>query len=287
MIKVNYEEIKKEVFPNGETRLDLRTILTNPLAEAEYFFEWKYESDADFTTLHFIVDYIKDNDPNWAEKETILNILYMPYSRMDRSENGSLFTLKSAATLINALEFGYVNIFEPHSEKTIELVNNSSEMPMSEVLLDEALDYLKLTSDLPVYVFYPDKGAKARYEMTDQPYLTGAKKRDFDTGRITSYEIENKEDLKHDKFDVVIVDDLTSYGGTFIAASKLLKELGAEKVLLAVTHAEEAAFQGDLLSHIDGLYATNSITNQHPFVRQDVFVQIADLFETFTLEETK
>lgn len=284
MIKVNYEEIKKEVFPNGETRLDLRTILTNPLAEAEYFFEWKYESDADFTTLHFIVDYIKDNDPRWAEKVTILNILYMPYSRMDRSENGSVFSLKTAAKLINLLDFELVRVYEPHSSKTIELLKNAGDLQPSAVLLDEALDHMRLISDLPTYIFYPDKGAKARYKMTDQPYLTGAKKRDFDTGRILSYEIENKEDLKHNKFNVVIIDDLTSYGGTFIAASKLLKELGADKVILVVTHAEEAAFQGELLDHIDGLFATNSITNQKSFVRKDVFAEIEDLFET--LEET-
>ena len=77
MIKVNLKEVLKETFPNGETRLDLRFILEDPTAEKEYFVEWKYESDADFATLHFIVDYIKDNDPKWAEKVTILNILYI------------------------------------------------------------------------------------------------------------------------------------------------------------------------------------------------------------------
>ena len=75
MIKVNYEEIKKETFPNGETRLDLRPVITNPIAELEYFFEWKYESDADFFTLELIIDYIKEHDVDWDKKVTILNIL--------------------------------------------------------------------------------------------------------------------------------------------------------------------------------------------------------------------
>ena len=115
MIKVNYEEIKKEVFPNGETRLDLRPVLANPVAEKEYFFEWKYESDADFFTLELIIDYIKEHDADWDKKVTILNILYMPYSRMDRSENGSVFSLKTAAKIINSWKFKIVSIFVVNS----------------------------------------------------------------------------------------------------------------------------------------------------------------------------
>lgn len=293
MIRVNGREIKKEVFPNGETRLDLRPLLEDIKVNGQYMFEWKYESDADFTTLRFITDYLKDNGSSWKDKETILNILYMPYSRMDRSENGSVFSLKSAAQLINDLGFDHVIVFEPHSEKTLELLNNGGDILMSLLLLEKGIKYLQQISDLPTYVFYPDKGAKARYIMADQLCLTGAKKRDFDTGRITSYTIENPEDLKHEKFNVVIVDDLTSYGGTFIAASKLLRELGAEKIVLAVTHCEEAAFQGELLQHIDALFTTDSITNQKSFVRKDVIVEIESLFiqknitQTDKLEETK
>ena len=284
MIKVNYEEIKKEVFPNGETRLDLRPVLANPVAEKEYFFEWKYESDADFFTLELIIDYIKEHDADWNKKVTILNILYMPYSRMDRSENGSVFSLKTAAKIINSWKFKIVSIFEAHSEKTTQLIDNSSSIPISAVLLDEALLSLKQSSDLPVYVFYPDKGAKARYDMPEMPCLTGSKKRDFETGRITAYEIDNPEDLKHGIFNVVIVDDLTSYGGTFIAAAKLLQELGASDIILAVTHCEEAAFQGDLLKYIDVLFTTNSITNSESFAENGRFVHVENLFET--LEES-
>ena len=149
MIKVNLKEVLKEIFPNGETRLDLRFILEDPTAEKEYFVEWKYESDADFATLHFIVDYIKDNDPKWAEKVTILNILYMPYSRMDRSEGGSVFSLKTAAKLINLLDFQFVRVFEPHSEKTVELLANSNDLPASEIFAEEAVAYLDSISDLP------------------------------------------------------------------------------------------------------------------------------------------
>lgn len=287
MIKVNLKEVLKETFPNGETRLDLRFILEDPTSEKEYFVEWKYESDADFATLHFIVDYIKDNDPKWAEKVTILNILYMPYSRMDRSEGGSVFSLKTAAKLINLLDFQFVRVFEPHSEKTVELLANSNDLPASEIFAEEAVAYLDSISDLPTYIFYPDKGAKARYEMATETrrFLTGAKKRDFATGRITSYAIENPENLQHEKFNVVIIDDLTSYGGTFIAASKLLKELGAEKVILTVAHAEESAFEGELLNHIDALYTTNSITNRKSFVRKDFFLVVDDLFLKNPLEE--
>ena len=63
-------------------------------------------------------------------------------------------------------------------------------------------------------------------------------------------------------FNVIIIDDLSSYGGTFVQASKKLKEIGANKVYLVVAHAEESVYKGELFDHIDKLYTTNSILKE-------------------------
>ena len=257
------EEVVVEKYPNGETRIELKHIIPNE--SAKYEVVWKYESDADFLRLLFVSDYIRRHDKR--NPSVVLSILYMPYSRMDRSENGSVYTLKSACRLINSIEFDVVNVFEPHSAKTAELLNNSNVVDVSDVLATMAMEDVKNEHpDTPVYLFYPDKGAQARYEMPDVPYLCGKKVRDFDTGRIVSYEVVDGEIFKQmnrlTPFNVVIIDDLSSYGGTFVQASKKLKELGAQHVYLAVAHAEESVYKGKLFDHIDKLYTTNSIINE-------------------------
>lgn len=289
MIKINFAEVKKETFPNGETRLDLKPFIDKDAPG--YVVQWKYESDADFATLAFIADYLHDNIEKGSTQALMLDIFYMPYSRMDRSENGSVFTLKTAAKLINQMNFKFVTVVEPHSAVTLELLERSSCPQESVHLALQAVAQLKKQSTLPVYLFYPDKGAEKRYEtvagheLKDFPFLTGAKKRDFNTGRIVSYEISNPENCKHGEFNIVIIDDLTSYGGTFVAAAKLLREFGAESIILAVAHAEEAAFQGELFDYIDGLYTTNSITSKESFEKDGKFAHISDLFKLTELTE--
>ena len=62
--------------------------------------------------------------------------------------------------------------------------------------------------------------------------------------------------------DFLIVDDICSKGGTFINASELVrKELNDLSITidLFVSHAENGIFAGDLFSHIDHVYTTDSI----------------------------
>ena len=268
-IKVNggvQKDVIIERYPNGETRLDLTAFI--PKGETTYTIVWKYETDADFLTLAFINDYLKSYANEENKVFIDLTILYMPYSRMDRSENDSVFTLKTACKLINDMEFNIVNVYEPHSDVTLKLLNNSRNIEISKILLDLVENSSTILDDnVPLYYFYPDKGAMARYSIDNgKPVLCGKKVRDFDTGRILEYDIVDKEDFnklnKGEPFNVIIIDDLSSYGGTFVQASKRLKEVGAAKVILVVAHAEESIYKGELFDHIDKLYTTNSILRE-------------------------
>ena len=77
---------------------------------------------------------------------------------------------------------------------------------------------------------------------------------------IQEFELVNcPEDIK-DK-NVLIVDDLCSKGGTFIASAELIKKAGAKRVCLYVSHCEDAIFNGKILKtdFVDMVYTTNSI----------------------------
>ena len=91
----------------------------------------------------------------------------------------------------------------------------------------------------------------------------GVKERNLKTGEIIKYDIVGG-DMKGK--DVIIVDDLCSGGGTFVEAAKALKEAGAKRVYLAVTHCELNIFNGAILrenSDIEKVYTTDSIVKSN------------------------
>ena len=98
------------------------------------------------------------------------------------------------------------------------------------------------------------------------PYAFGMKKRDWETGQILGLDIINADVVK-DK-NILIVDDICSYGGTFYHSAKALKEAGAKSVSLYVTHCEKSITSGSLASSdglIDHVYTTKSILPERLF----------------------
>lgn len=283
MIIFNGKALNTVTFPNGEV-----TVKLDPLTikvENEVF--WKFESNSDFLLLNLLESAIEHSKPEWVDRSVTCHVLYMPYSRMDRSENGSPFSLKAAIEMLPKL-FDYI-IYEPHSD-VVKSVNAT--LPYlcktavksvrfayyTPFLLDQMYkrieDKLKAESDMktPIYLVFPDEGAYLRYYESDilnveSPHVLfdkiviAKKVRDFDSGRITSLEFDYQPKSNSNKFIAIIVDDLSSYGGTFILAAKKLKELGAKEVNLVVGHAEDSAFKGRLTDEINLLYTTNSMND--------------------------
>lgn len=251
MIILNGEEVKFEKFPNGETRFITDGIKDNLEAINEISF--KYEDDSDLIKLMFVKNYID----TFNFFGTTLVIYYMPYSRMDRSENDSAFTLKYVSDLINKLNFRYVRVIEPHSDVTPALLNNVEAKYINFDLLPKAMDEIGFDEEKD-YVMFPDLGASKRYsKMKVKNELVGHKHRDFKTGRIESLEVLGSFNGSREK--VIIVDDLSSYGGTFVKSAEALKFEGFKEIYLLVAHAENSIFKGELFNHIDKVFTTDSI----------------------------
>ncbi|MEK0312281.1 ribose-phosphate pyrophosphokinase [Cohnella sp. 56] len=255
MIRLNGETLVFEAYPNGETRVDGEQILALTEAGAVHRIGFKYETDADLIKLMFVKCFLDERQPGPAA----LDICYMPYSRMDRTEGASAFTLKYTARMINAMNFDQVTVVEPHSDVTLALLDRSRAVyPTLELLgrvtaetgFDPSADYL----------FFPDAGAHKRYGRVEGfRQLVGRKERDFRTGRIQKLDIAGGVDRQG--FKAVIVDDLCSYGGTFLLGAERLRELGAAHIYLLVTHCENAIHQGKLPASglIDRVYTTDTI----------------------------
>lgn len=260
MIKLNGKIVKQEHFPDNSLRielmpdyyLDFSSFCAGELPEK---ITWHYENDAEL----FTVICLRKRHNN---KKVILEMPYCPHARMDRVKNNNdFFTLKYFADIINSLNFSEVIIHDPHSNVCSALINN--------VRVVRPIENIKMVLDdinsNDMIAFYPDEGAMKRgTDYLSGPYAFGIKKRDWDTGEILGLEVMNKEVVANR--DILIIDDICSRGGTFLYSAKKLKELGANKIYLYITHCENTILKGELLTSglIEKVYTTDSIfTEEH------------------------
>jgi len=257
MLKLNGVEITTEEYPNHETKVKDFAGLIQPDGN---ILEFGYHDDGDLVSLTFVKMRIDE-----ANVPCTLFVWYMPYSRMDRKIEGDLFTLQYVCRLINWLNFQRVIVMEPHSEKTIQLLERAEDIYPAMQWLPQIMAENGFTdSD---QIIFPDKGAAARYAGSETANLcVMAKKRDPITGKI----LEMKLVIGHVNpgAKCIIVDDLSSKGGTFVWAASILKAAGAGEIYLVVTHCEEAIFDGAVLaedSPILRVYTSKSMmSREHP-----------------------
>lgn len=252
---LNDKEIEVKKFPNGESLINSQEL---NIKEWVNTIKLKFESDNDITHLIFLKEHLDE-----LNIKCNLIIPYMPYSRMDRTEGFTVFTLKHLCRLINNLNFEEVSIYEPHSDVCVALLDRVKVINMSAILAKDLLEKVEDKND-SVYLVYPDAGAAKRYgkQIEYEKILTANKERDFKTGFINKLEINGIVESKN--FKAIIVDDLCSKGGTFILTAKKLKEMGATEIYLVVTHCEDTIFDGEILKTdlITKVFTTNSILSK-------------------------
>jgi ribose-phosphate pyrophosphokinase len=253
MILLNGKVVDITKFPNNE--ILIRDI--SNVSDSLNVIDFKFESNEDLINLMFIKKHIDEKSPKATNK---LMIPYLPYSRMDRTEGKNIFTLKYICEFINSLKFDKVMTFEAHSNVSLALLDRLENTNYSVELAKKCMEDINFNKEKD-YIVFPDDGSKKRYgnEFKDCKLLTCTKHRDFLTGKITSLKIN--EVIPDIEFKAIIVDDLCSYGGTFVMASNTLKELGAEKIYLCITHSEDGLFLGNIFKEnvIDKVYTTDSI----------------------------
>ena len=256
MLYLNDEKVEIKKFPNGECLINSENF---KLKSHDNKIRVNFENDEDITHLIFLKGHLDELKINCN-----LILPYMPYSRMDRTEGITVFTLKHVCRHINNLNFQSVTIYEPHSDVSTALLDRVKVIDMSKTLAEELLAELNDEKE-EVYLVYPDAGAAKRYgkEIGYEKILTANKDRDFKTGFIKNLQINGNIESK--SFKAIIVDDLCSKGGTFMLTAEKLKDMGAKEIYLAVTHCENTIFLGELLKTdlITKIYTTDSILSKN------------------------
>lgn len=277
MLKLNGEMVIFTIFPNKESKIAEDSINPTKTLGGPNVIEFKYTEDGDLIKLMILNDYLKEQ---LLMSDIELIIYYMPYSRMDRSENNSVFTLKYISKFINSMNFKSVKIVEPHSDVTPALVDRATAISFTPQLIKMAAKEVNFNKDEDI-LFYPDAGAQKRYDkFKGYKSLVGYKSRDFQTGEIKELQVVGDKKLLKNK-KVIIVDDLCSYGGTFVKSAKLLKQYGAKEIYLIITHSENSILKGELFKHVDKVFTTDSLITEQPCEENLKIYKIDKLLKKF------
>jgi len=201
-----------------------------------------------------------ENILNKAATSTLI-IYCLIGQRSDRRFNkGESFDLKVIANFINLMHFDKVSILHPHSPISLALINNSEKITHFK-FVEKAFKAIGST-----ILVSPDAGAyKTTHEIAEKlnADLVPSNKVRINGAPVISIQ----GDVKGRK--CLIVDDLADGGRTFKFLAKALKEQGASKVFLYVTHAQFNYGFDELKETIDHIYCTNSFKNiNNEFITQ-------------------
>jgi len=255
MIIINNKIVNVEKFPDG-TLLLKENIEKIFYEDRNFIITWLFENNEELVTLIYITKHLKSH----GVKKINLRMPYIPNARQDRVKNDEdVFTLKYFAEVINSLEYTSVSVLDPHSNVSEALFNN--------IVVESPKKYIekvinKVENECgDIIAFYPDEGAMKRYSgMIDKPYVFGMKKRNWETGEICGLDVLGSTELVKGG-NILIIDDICSRGGTFYLSAKRLKELGANKIYLYVTHCENTILDGDIIkgNEIERVFTVETI----------------------------
>lgn len=268
MIKI--EDVKMEInqFPDHTQNLrlpeefyvNMKNISTDSSHQSDnniLKIEWLYENDSELVSLFFLTKHLQEQG-----NRIKLILPYIPNARMDRvNQDDEIFTLKYFTSIINSLNFEEVWVLDAHSSVSLALIDRVKQIPV-QPFIEKVIEQAK-----PELLFMPDEGAHKRYKtFSNIPSTFGIKHRDWRTGNILRYEVSEPGFVKNKK--VLIIDDISSKGGTFYHAASELLLAGAKEVNLYITHTEKTIEQGELLkedSPIKHIYTANPLFSTNSF----------------------
>lgn len=226
MLKViNSDGSKVELFdyPNGEfgiKNLEENSIGVKIIWEVENLYK-------ELVQVLFIKTNMKGNTPNI---DLIMD--YFPFSREDKYINKQKPLFETLVRLLNEINW-----------KVLDLHSNWYSMTLKEnTNREKYINFInrKLVWDEPYIIVYPDKSAYEKYNIffKEEPYITFSKERK--NGKISKQEITDSSFIDREKnYNLILIDDICSYGNTFINAVKETKKhLNVDKVYLFTTYDE-------------------------------------------------
>ncbi|MDR2524017.1 MAG: hypothetical protein LBC95_00535 [Candidatus Nomurabacteria bacterium] len=242
-ILVNYgRENYDGAFPSGEPKL----VQCWAPDEEQNLVKFRYENDAEMYYVFCIGVQLRQTCP---QATNILYMEYIPNARCDKpfGRDGDLMHANAINAALFNPWFDKIYGVEPHSDDFRKQYKNAVPIYPTATALVDVRRYLE--SNRNIQWVFPDKGAFTRYQgqlpgVTEDDIIIIGKHRT--NGVIDKTEIESG--APRSGYDLVIVDDLCSKGGTFYGAGEKLRAAGADgDIYLVISHLEPTVFRGKLL----------------------------------------
>lgn len=266
MIVINRKNIEIIEYPNGEIGIKNLSVFDN---DERINIKWNVENL--FKEI-FILQLIQYRFKN--KKKLYLYTDYLPFSREDKIINDQLPTYEILyKDLLN--NFSKIVTIDNHSIKNDSIIESQRERWINELLYRKIfLDFVH--QDKRFLTVFPDESSFERYknivfrlndegeiDQTNTFYAIFKKERNDYNGKINKMSIKEINSFKDKKpFNLLIIDDICSFGGTFVNSVKMLKKLFPNRIqgtILLTTYDEDQEKNKDFKRHINNHYFLKTI----------------------------
>lgn len=231
-------EYERFVYPDGQPNIRLKTEIDR---KEGVDIACRIRNPNELFDLLMVADIV--NRQSYVNK---LVILYLMGGRTDRVLSfDQPFTLRIVADMINTIKAKNVEIIEPHSNRTTDLINNSKSNK-------DVASYSNLKVEGYV-VAVPDEGAAKKHKAD----IICSKVRDAATGKLSGFKVD-KVYYCPSESNIILLDDLIDGGGTFLGIYEKLKELNPSELGLVITHAIQEEGLRKVSKVYDKVFITNS-----------------------------
>lgn len=239
-------EIEIKNYPDGSSYAKVNRL---------YEFTFRINSYEDLWHLNQVVD--AQNSLGIKPTVHIPNLIDAQADK--RFNKGESSGLKLVCKFLNSMD-AHFKVFHPHNPEIVEALLNSVEIVDNSRFIRGVLQ--NIDQENLILMASDAGGFKPLIKLCDKIEWKG---KTSSASKSRSY-VDNKSNLlqrvDRDDFqgkDILIVDDICVYGGTFKGLSKMLKERNCGKLFLAVSHMTvQELGQDPVTDYFDKVFTTNS-----------------------------
>ena len=254
-----YGEIKKYPDQFSYAKIDIAGEYKIPTVNS---FTFKINSYEDLWHLNQVVDVYT----HLGMRPTI-TIPCLPDAQADRRFNlNESSGLKLVCKFLNGMKADF-KIFHPHNQEVVEALMNNVEIIDNKDFIVKVLSTMYTADNLDNYksmiLMSSDAGGfKPLMKLCDKIGWQGStysasKARVWDGKESRLTQVIARKDFEGK--DILIIDDICVYGGTFKGLAKLLRERNCGKLYLAVSNMTVQQLGVDpVTDHFDKVFTTNS-----------------------------
>lgn len=225
-------------------------------------FQFRINTYEDLWKLNQVIDVYNHNNI----KPTVIIPNLIDAQADKRFENNQSSGLRLVCQFLNNMNANF-EIFHPHNPEVIEALIDNVRIFDNKKFIQEVLMILNTEmggclADYLILMSSDSGGFKPLMKICDNINWRGetysaSKSRKYEDKKSKLIQIIDKQDFKGK--DILLIDDICVYGGTFKGLATMLKERNCGKLYLAVSHMTVQNLGDDpITNYFDVVFTTNS-----------------------------